>query len=723
MLNRCAVLLIVLFSFSGLRAADYRLSEHPRIFVNPQGLASLADRATGPLAPEYAKIKALADKAVAGGVVPPGGRFRPPMDMVSAGLCYLIERELGNEADKYAEAVKRYWGDGSVLDMDGDGYFGFHGMVFDWIYDALSPAERKTYGDRLGSWLRWYTDTPEITLRNGHWWYNQTWGPAHLNTPNTRDGITPKLFVALGLAGAGTMHEADAVRYLDSWATRVPAECIPAFEEMGAVWSESMGHGGYGPLIVIPWAFEAWRTATGQDLFAWSTPTGYLRGMTRWAVYLTVPFADHTAWIDDNRAGPLANFARVAPILGARYNDPVANWISEKSAGMGWQEVPWNRLLSYDPSVLPVSPGGMDYPLAEFFPGAGHVYMRSGWDDPDATWVFFGAGPKFAGHSRDDEGNFLISKKGWLALRASGPGHNDWDYYAGGSLAFNTLTIYDPAEEFRRTKPGAADGVKNENDGGMIRYVYSAHTRNDRAEIKAYYNEPGLFTCVAADLTTGFRESKAVEVTRQFVYLRAPQEFVVVFDRVEATKAEFPKHWFLHMPGEPSVNGRETVELKNHVFSYSGDQLTSTWLSDPAGEEGVIGKGLARTFLTTLLPAGASLVKRGGEGHDLWGHPDEPTAQYNHQGRRAGQPPLVPWRLEVAAPGGNARDYFLNVFEITDGGVSAAVPVRLVDRQGYLGAAFITDGTPVEITFPASGPLFTRVRVGDREVFVEPWRK
>ena len=42
------------------------------------------------------------------------------------------------------------------------------------------------------------------------------------------------------------------------------------------------------------------------------------------------------------------------------------------------------------------------------FRGAGHVYMHGGWEDPNATWAFFGAGPSYAGHSRDDEGHFLI---------------------------------------------------------------------------------------------------------------------------------------------------------------------------------------------------------------------------------------------------------------------------------------------------------------------------
>ena len=98
-------------------------------------------------------------------------------------------------------------------------------------------------------------------------------------------------------------------------------------------------------------------------------------------------------------------------------------------------------------------------------------------------------------------------------------GHNDRDYYAGGSLAFNVLTVFDPEEQFRRTTPGSPRGVKNENDGGMIRYVYTSHGRNDRAEITGYRHNERL-TYAAAELTQGYRSNKVREVTRQLLYLR-----------------------------------------------------------------------------------------------------------------------------------------------------------------------------------------------------------
>ena len=70
---------------------------------------------------------------------------------------------------------------------------------------------------------------------------------------------------------------------------RVPAECIPAFNRMGGVWSESYGHGAYGPVTVIPYAFHAWRTATGLDLFKQLEPWGYPVESPRWVAYTMMP--------------------------------------------------------------------------------------------------------------------------------------------------------------------------------------------------------------------------------------------------------------------------------------------------------------------------------------------------------------------------------------------------------------------------------------------------
>jgi hypothetical protein len=700
------VLMLAVLANSGAAGAAvpaYRVSaDHPRIFVTKAGLPDLAQRCAGPLAADYRAVKAAADAAVARGSIPElANRWAIPADLMNCGLAYLVERQAGRPCGQYPELIRKVWGDGGIIANPDGSAFGYHALAYDWIYDALTADERRRYGQALGTWLRFYTGEPEILLKYGYWEYNQTWGPIHLNVMNARDAITPKLFVALAIAGAGTPFEVDAKQFLDSWARRVPAECLPAFERIGGVWPESFGHGSYGPVTVVGYAFEAWRTATGQDLFAQMSRSSYLREESRWVAYTLMPHVARTAWIDDNDGESPQALCRVAPMLGRVLRDPLANWFSEEGARRGWLSERWQRVACYDPTVAPKSPRAMRLPLAYLFKGAGHVYMRSGWDDPNATWTFFGAGPFYASHARDDEGQFLIGKQGALVSRQGGQGHNDDDYYAGGSLIYNIVTIYDKEEKFRRAE-------RNENDGGLIRHVYEAGGQAvERGHIVAYENTPA-YTYAAADLTRGYNPHKAREVTRQFLYLRGRREFFVVFDRVEATSAAYPKHWFLHLPTRPEVSGTETVRVPEHVSEFAAVPLTATWVSLPEadGDPHVASTGRSRVFLRTLLPHGAVVTRRGGPGYDAWGHPSEPTAQYNHESPGRHRPPICPWRLEVAAPHGEARALFLNVFEVTREEQRVPTPVRLISQTASEVSVQFGDGAGARrVSFRAAGPL------------------
>jgi hypothetical protein len=470
---------------------------------------------------------------------------------------------------------------------------------------------------------------------------------------HSRDALTQKLFIALAILGTGTKYEAEAKTFLDSWHKRIPADCIPAFDRMGGVWSESFGHGGYGPVTVIPWALHAWRTATGIDLFKRIKPWGYPVEEPRWVAYTMMPHNDRTAWIDDGDGSRPSAFCRAAPML----RDGLSQWFSDKGRG-GWLGSRWERVASFDPAIKPTPPDFL--PLGYLFAGAGHVYARSGWGDPNATWAFFGAGPQFAGHARDDEGHFLISRKGSVVSRQGGQGSNDDDYYSGGSLIFNIVTIFDPQEKFRRDR-------KNENDGGLLRHVYEdGPWPRERGHVTAFEHAKD-YTYAAADLTKAYSDRKAKEVTRQFLYLRGPREFMVIFDRVEAVKPEFARHFFLHVPTEP--------EKKDGGLR---------WLSLPEadGDRTLLSTGRSRAFLRTLLPRDAEVVLRGGPGKEAWGHPLEPTAQYNHEAPGRTRPPLCPWRIEVGDPGKGARTLFLHVLELADEEVVQPSDVTFVAPAG-----------------------------------------
>ena len=664
----CITSLTLIYSTS-LAWAEYNLkATHPRLFI--EDVKKLTEHCDGPLADDYQIVKQRADNAVkAGRIRSLSNPWSIPEDLMNCGIVYLVERHKGRDAQAYADVIIKQWGDGSIISNPKGSHFGYHAIAYDWIFEAMTKQQRIKFGNALGTWLQYFTNEPRILLKWGHWEYNQTWGPIHLNVMNCRDAITQKLLIALAINGEGTKYESDAEMFLDSWNTRVTTECIPAFNKMGGVWSESYGHGAYGPVTVIPYAFGAWRTATGIDLFKQLKPWGYPVESPRWVAYTMMPHNERTAWIDDGNGARPAAFVRAAPML----RDGLSQWFCDH--GRPWLRELWQRVACYDPSIQPTPPD--ELPLGYLFPGAGHVYMRSSWNDPNATWAFFGCGPQYAGHSRDDEGHFLICKRGDLVSRQGGQGHNDSDYYAGGSLIYNIVTIFDPNEKFRRSR-------NNENDGGLLRHVYESNNLpRERGHIVAFENNAN-YTYAAADITKGYSSKKARKVTRQFLYIRGEREYFVVFDRVEATCPNFARHFFLHVPAEPK-------RQENYL----------TWLSMPGadGDKNVLSHGRSRMFLHTLLPEKAQIVTRGGPGKDAWGHPLEATAQYNHMSKGRMKPPICPWRIEVGDAGDSNRSLFLHVFEVAEEHICQATDVKFVTPAG------VDIAELWQVRFNPAGPL------------------
>ncbi len=701
---------LALCSIGLLKAAEpYTVNKsHPRILLNRDGVKELAKHCRGPLKEEYAELKSNADRAVKTGQINfIDNKWATPADLMACGMCYLVERELGNpDAQKYVGPITECWGDGSRITNKENSAFGYHALVYDWIYDALSERDRQKFGNALGGWLTWYTQKPEITLTGGHWEYNQTWGVSHMNVMHARDAIIQKLFISLAITGAGTSHESEARQFLDSWNTRIPRDCLPAFNAMGGSWAESHGHGSYGPISVVPWAFEAWRTATGKDWFQLGSDDTFLKEMSRWLTYITVPHTGRHAYIDDGGGSKHSSFNSSAPIIAKVYNDPLAQAVTNQSFAEGDYKYGsvWKRLLM-SPNVETKTPGEMQLPLGYLLKGAGHVFMRSHWDDPNATWAFFGAGPHIAGHQHDDEGHFMISRQGGLVSKGGGKGlGNDSDQYWGGSLCFNILTIYDPNEKMRRSR-------RNENDGGLRRLVYN-NDKVQRGNMVAFQHR-SEFTYAAADLTKAYHSNKATEVTRQFVYLRNPQmggnQYFVVFDRVHSTEPDFAKHFVLHMPAEPQLSGDQSERVANHVYEQHGTDLISTWLSMPQdmGEEiPALSSGRSRVFLKTVLPKETSITKRGAAGHKNWGHPLNPNAQYDHHNESRDKGPVANWRLEVAAPL-TERTYFLHVFQVSNEETQEMTDVDLLQSNNSVGVSI---GKQWEVSFSKTGTLGGNVK-------------
>ena len=103
--------------------------------------------------------------------------------------------------------------------------------------------------------------------------------------------------------------------------------------------------------------------------------------------------------------------------------------------------------------------------------------------------------------------------------------------------------------------------------------------------------------------------------------------------------------------------------------------------------------------LSVVLPREPEIDKRGGPGHEAWGHPLEPAAQYNHMTPGRVKPPICPWRVEIGDQGQQPRTLFLHVFEITDDQVLQATDVTFLPPAG------VRIGNLWTVSFAPTGPL------------------
>ena len=364
-----------------------------------------------------------------------------------------------------------------------------------------------------------------------------------------------------------------------------------------------------------------------------------------------------------------------------------------------------------------MTPRQAGWPTSRLFKGAGHVYMRNAWDDPDATWSFFGAGPRYAAHSLDDEGHFLIARKGWVVC-------------ARAAAATTTTTIIPVARwcsilslfSIRRTVCQSRRGrdrfeARRRNHARGYQGL-SGSDVGHRGQIVAF--RQGKTTPTARRTFPGLIERKASEVTRQYLYLQGERDYFIIFDRVDAKSSSYPKHWFLHLPTEPSVSGPRPPLSRGTSTPACSPELLPGSATPPVTPLSTKATGRSRAFLKTVLPAGATLVRRGGAGHERWGHPANLRAGkfYERGWRRAA--------VRALASGGEStwhsgREYFLHVIEIADSTATAMSEITTVAQDTSRAGLKITpaNGNPIEVQFNLRGDLDAWIKMDPAGGFMQ----
>jgi hypothetical protein len=672
---------------------------HPRIFLNAAGQRGVAPVTMRARCEAPTSLYARACRVAAPLPTPPTG-FQPPrnapLTIINSALRFLLYNEdtalaaVRDEVNRVGPFIDRGDESGQVL---ANATRVLHlAVAYDWLYVSLAPSERAT----IQSYLQSYAE------------YNITHEPRDVFSS---EAVTQA--AAIGLAGLALAEQSDtpmtpASRYIAYANARFKTFLLPAMGYLRGWWPEGPAWfhtyaGRYALYFAI-----AWTTSTGEDLFAWARqnvndPFG---AWVRYEAYALrpdmrfEPYGDALGEAPPGAAGNRPLLDMLAWATGTPIAQALANEITARlPTGTDYQgPEAWHQIVFYDP-LRPSQPGRDDLPFAAHLSptAADVVVMRGSWNDPEALYLTLSCGDYFTRRQHIEAGSFTLYRRVPLAVHTGtwdGYETNHWlNWYAQRSIHANTLAVLRPGETFAYARM-----IPSVNDGGQRAMTY---TIRGRAALTEYRNnltagehfDTGAITAfettryhdyAACDITRAYNSTavtargavpKVREVTRQLVLLRP--ELVVLFDRVEATDPSFERRFMLHGLTRP-VPGRD------NTFSVT--------------------RANGRLLARTLLPAQPGT--RAVDNYQVDGQNVMPLVTLDdHRGGR----------IEVTAPRGEARTYFLHVFDATNTEREQLPPMSLIEEPDRVGVRVADPSMErsYTLTFARTGPSAGDIRVQD----------
>jgi hypothetical protein len=616
-------------SSAQVKQSEYTIADmHPRIYLTEDRLVEIRKRCSderGAQAKYYAVLKNFADKFTP-------GKSKPSVsDCIVLSFLNVVGEVPGFEYSQ--RSINEYGSIGIKLltqvhpPEDLSYFFKYTPMLiacYDWLFPAMTPEERaivfKNFTrvadkmqDLLKKPLGRFRGTREMFAYYGVAFY----GDGKSIYPNDQK--------------AAANVDIKAKEYADffvAWHRDQQLQILEATCKGGAYSPGSM----YGETFFPDklWHMDAWITASKDDLYK---DNSILTGYPLFWLYQMIPYRTHVRYDCANgradQPGGIVRFGdyryigyaalakplniNIAQAQGVAKNNgyfdlaAAFNWMIQyqddfKIAPFGgpypidrWvgarPNLVWD-IIFRDGLVEAKSPSQAGLPLAHYFgtvatgpplkpdfmnghpEGGGVTVMRSSWEDPNATLLWFKASSYPIVHDHRDQGSFQIYKKGWLAIDS---GQYEETAHRGNynsrTIAHNSLLVYRSGESLNKDN---ADPIwyGYANDGGQ-RWVNLPKTVADlsKAEyfiggIKKFETVPGVYDYAQSDITRAYNsvyvtteghEPKVSLVERSIFFLR-PDEYIVVFDRVISTKPEYPKRWLLHSVYRPELDGKESFE-------------------------------------------------------------------------------------------------------------------------------------------------------------------
>jgi len=309
-------------------------------------------------------------------------------------------------------------------------------------------------------------------------------------------------------------------------------------------------------------------------------------------------------------------------------------------------------------------------------PSFGLLLMRSGTDTDD-TFASFRFGSSQSKHQHYDELSFVIYKDGFLALDGGSRCNTAHHHcYASQTVAHNSILIHQKKEPMAHfwTPWGFVDD-------GKTYYSHGGQCSTTNAKALALHSSDD-FIYAAGDATDSYAKSKCEQAVRQFVYIKP--DLFVIYDRVTSVLPEQKKEILFHFQNQPEQTAEQSYRAEN------GGILS----------------------VQTLLPTNADIHIEGGKDREFWASgrnweviEDDPNWDQTYQ-------VTGKWRLEVSDGGPQQKhSEFLNVLRAslpsnpkqitTDCRTTASTATALLTDA---------DGTKWELIFNRTGDIGLQIK-------------
>lgn len=579
-------------------------------------------------------------------------------------------------------------------------------VVYDWCYDMIAPAEKKSLIAIMESLatdmeIKW----PQLVQGSvvGH-------------------GVEAQLMRDILSCGIATYDEKPEI-YRRA-AGRIFAELIPV-QNFGYQSGHHHQGSSYGPYRFM---WEIYPTFLFGRMGNSDLDRPLQGKMPYYWIYTRRPdgqlFRDGNDFIETytplGQSWAYSNIAYVA----SYYKDPllIGEAIRQKQIG----ETPLYDLLLIDPSVL-ADNNLAALPLTKYFPHPfGGMVARTGWDDGLTSNTVVAemkiAEQYFGGHQHSDAGSFQIYYKGPLTIDSGiyegtegsfGSSHHR-NYYQR-TIAHNCILVNNPSEQFKW------DGMTVANDGGQrfpgagndpINLTALMTATYKKGEVLAFDFGPNStkpeYSYLKGNITEAYTD-KVKNHQRAFVFLNFGNTQIpaamIVYDYVVSSNKDFKKTWLLHCVQEPVFNGNVCTVVRN--------------------EKGYNGK-LVNTVLLPI-PENTVLTKVGGQGKEF----SIGGVNYSQQlqsKNNSGDGAI--WRVELSPKTPSETDVFLNVMQMTGAGNASLLPVEKIETDRLTGVQIgdrivlfaksgNTENLPVNLSIKGSGTfkvLITDLGKGNWEI-------